>query len=92
MGDFLRPFLALRSNVKLRTSPVINHIEIDNFVFRLHYRYTAILLFLCSVLVTSRQYIGEHIKCIVGGKLNPRVVSSYCFFTSTFTIVSISFI
>ncbi|XP_044762928.1 innexin inx7-like [Coccinella septempunctata] len=87
MTDFLRPFLALRNNVKLRTSPLINHVQIDNLVFRLHYRHTAILLFLCSVLVTSRQYIGEHIKCIVGGRLNPRVVSSYCFFTSTFTIV-----
>ncbi|XP_045467105.1 innexin inx7-like [Harmonia axyridis] len=87
MTDFLKPFLALRTNIKLRTSPAHNHIDIDNLIFKLHYRHTAILLFLCSLLVTSRQYIGEHIKCIVGGKLNPRVVSSYCFFTSTFTQV-----
>ncbi|KAL3270563.1 hypothetical protein HHI36_021100 [Cryptolaemus montrouzieri] len=83
MTEFLKPFLTLRSNIKLRET---KDIIIDNLIFRLHYRYTAILLFVCTVLVTSRQYIGEHIKCIVGNGLNAKVVSSYCFFMSTFTV------
>ncbi|KAK9874404.1 hypothetical protein WA026_002751 [Henosepilachna vigintioctopunctata] len=86
MTDFLKPFLLLKSTVNLKTSHK-NNVVIDNAVFQLHYRATAILLFVFTVLVTSRQYIGEHIKCIVGGGLSSRVVSSFCFFTSTFTVV-----
>ena len=37
----------------------------DNVVFRLHYKATFIVLAVCSVLVTSKQYIGDPIDCIV---------------------------
>ena len=37
----------------------------DNVVFRLHYKATFIILAVCSVLVTSKQYIGDPIDCIV---------------------------
>ena len=37
----------------------------DNVVFRLHYKATFIVLVVCSVLVTSKQYIGDPIDCIV---------------------------
>lgn len=36
----------------------------------------------------SRQYIGEHIKCISGGNAVPEhVMNTFCFFTTTFTII-----
>ena len=38
---------------------------IDNNVFRLHYKATFIILIVSSLLVTSRQYIGDPIDCIV---------------------------
>ena len=38
---------------------------IDNNVFRLHYKATVMILVICSVLVTSRQYIGDPIDCLV---------------------------
>ena len=38
---------------------------IDNNVFRLHYKATFIILVVASLLVTSKQYIGDPIDCIV---------------------------
>ena len=37
----------------------------------------------------SRQYIGEHIRCIVGKALPVHVVETFCFFTSTFTVIKL---
>lgn len=59
---------------------------IDNLAFRLHYRWTFIILLVATILVCSQQYIGEHINCITGS-LPSRVVNTFCFFTSTFTVV-----
>ena len=38
---------------------------IDNNVFRLHYKATYIILIVASLFVTSNQYIGDPIDCIV---------------------------
>ncbi|XP_075156932.1 innexin 7 [Haematobia irritans] len=61
-------------------------VTIDNFVFKLHYRWTFIILLVATILVCSRQYIGEHIKCI-SDTIPSHVVNTYCFFTPTFTLV-----
>lgn len=45
----------------------LDAIWIDNNVFRLHYKVTAIILVTASLLVTSKQYIGDPIDCIVDG-------------------------
>ena len=37
----------------------------DNVVFLLHYKVTVIILIACSILVTSKTYIGDPIDCIV---------------------------
>lgn len=37
------------------------------------------------MLVSSRQYIGEHIRCI-SDTIATHVVNTFCFFTTTFTI------
>lgn len=42
--------------------------------------------FLSTIFV--RQYIGEHIRCITGGGIPDHVVNTFCFFTTTFTVVS----
>jgi len=63
-------------------------VKIDNLIFRLHYRWTFLILIAATVLVTSRQYIGEHIKCIEhSGKTLEHVIETYCFFTTTFTLL-----
>lgn len=58
---------------------------IDNNVFRLHYKATVIVLIAFSLLVTSRQYIGDPIDCIVD-EIPYNVMDTYCWIYSTFTI------
>lgn len=61
-------------------------ISIDNIAFQLHYKWSFAVLIVCTILVTSRQYIGEHIRCTTGDtKLDP-VINTFCFFTTTFTL------
>lgn len=63
----------------------IDNVCIDNNIFRLHYKATVIILVAFSLLVTSRQYIGDPIDCIVDDvPLN--IMDTYCWIYSTFTI------
>ncbi|XP_052866753.1 innexin inx7 [Anopheles cruzii] len=62
-------------------------VTIDNLAFKCHYRATFIILLVCTLLVTSRQYIGEHIRCITGGSIPEHVINTFCFFTTTFTVI-----
>lgn len=63
----------------------IDSVCIDNNVFRLHYKATVIILVAFSLLVTSRQYIGDPIDCIVDDvPLN--IMDTYCWIYSTFTL------
>ncbi|CAG0919834.1 unnamed protein product [Notodromas monacha] len=64
----------------------LDEICIDNNVFRLHYKATTIFLIACSLLVTSRQYIGDPIDCIVDDAVPASVMDTYCWIHSTFTI------
>ncbi|KAJ8672805.1 hypothetical protein QAD02_004065 [Eretmocerus hayati] len=58
---------------------------IDNNIFRLHYKATFIILVAFSLLVTSRQYIGDPIDCIVDD-IPLHIMDTYCWIYSTFTI------
>ena len=58
-GSMLHLFLGLKSLVKVR------RYQTDGSVFRLHYKATVMILVICSVLVTSRQYVGDPIDCLV---------------------------
>lgn len=63
----------------------IRLVSIDNSAFRIHYRLTFAMLLACTTLVCSRQYIGEHIRCIATG-VPSDVVNTFCFFTTTYTL------
>ncbi|KAG8034515.1 hypothetical protein G9C98_007591 [Cotesia typhae] len=63
----------------------LDQVNIDNNVFRLHYKGTVILLIAFSLLVTSRQYIGDPIDCIVD-EIPLNVMDTYCWIYSTFTV------
>jgi len=58
---------------------------IDNNTFRLHYKATFLVLVISSLLVTSRQYIGDPIDCIVE-EIPNNVMDTYCWIHSTFSI------
>merc|ERR1719188_2712002 len=64
----------------------LDKICIDNNIFRLHYKATVIVLITCSLLVTSRQYIGDPIDCIVDPDVPQNVMDTYCWIHSTFSI------
>ena len=71
----------------LQPSPVSN----DDTVFRLHYKATTALLLVCSLLVASKQYIGDPIDCIVSNTKKDNmqtVMDTYCWIQSTFTVPS----
>jgi len=72
-------FGSVKGLIKLET------ICIDNNVFRLHYKATFIILVVASLLVTSRQYIGDPIDCIVE-EIPNNVMDTYCWIHSTFSI------
>lgn len=63
----------------------LDSVCIDNNIFRLHYKATVIILVAFSLLVTSRQYIGDPIDCIVD-EIPLNVMDTYCWIYSTFTI------
>lgn len=63
----------------------IDQVCIDNNIFRLHYKATVIILIAFSLLVTSRQYIGDPIDCIVD-EIPLGIMDTYCWIYSTYTI------
>lgn len=73
-------FRGLKSLIK------ISHIHIDSAVFRLHYSLTVILLIAFSLIVTTRQYVGNPIDCIHSKDLPEDVLNTYCWIHSTYTI------
>lgn len=60
--------------------------NIDNAVFRCHYRITTAILFVSCILVTANNLIGDPINCINDGAVPGHVINTYCWITSTFTL------
>lgn len=50
---------AVAGFVKVRY--LIDKAIIDNMVFRMHYRITSAILFLCCIIVTANNLIGKYI-------------------------------
>ena len=44
----------------------VNTISVDNWAFKMYYKVTTLLIVLCTVLVTSRQFFGSPIQCDAG--------------------------
>lgn len=63
----------------------LDQVCIDNNIFRLHYKATVIILIACSLFITSNQYIGDPIDCIVED-VATRVMDTYCWIYSTYTL------
>lgn len=66
----------------------VNYIHIDSPVFRLHYSITVILLISFSLIVTTRQYVGNPIDCIHTKDIPEDVLNTYCWIHSTYTLKS----
>ena len=76
----LEIFLRLKSLVR------VNHIHTDSAVFRLHWCISSVILLTFSVIVTSKQYVGNPIDCIHTKDVPEDVFDLYCWIHSTYTI------
>jgi len=70
---------------QLKQYTKFSKIWIDNFVFRLHCKVTALILFTCCVLVSVGQFFGDPIDCMVD-EIPSGVMDTYCWIHSTFSI------
>ena len=75
----------LKFFVELKRFFKFDAVWIDNVIFRLHYKATVILLVTASLLVTSKQYFGDPIDCLVDG-VPAKIMDTYCWIHSTFSI------
>lgn len=66
----------------------VSHVHIDSSVFRLHYSITVMILLAFSLIVTTRQYVGNPIDCIHAKEIPEEVINTYCWIHSTYTIPS----
>jgi len=72
----------IKTYIKKRDPAVI-----DNFAFKLHYRASFVVLLVCMLLVTAKQYIGDPISCIADG-VPGGTLDLYCWIHSTFSVPS----
>ena len=75
-------FRGLKSLIK------IGHVKIDSTIFRLHYTFTVLILFAFSLIVTTRQYVGNPIDCVHTKDIPEEVLNTFCWIHSTYTIPS----
>ena len=75
-------FIGLKRVIKRRA------VHIDNSVFRLHWLFTSIMFISCSLILTSKQYVGDPIDCLQTDDIPTSVLNTYCWIHSTYTIPS----
>lgn len=64
----------------------IRDVIVSNEIFQLHYRVTALLLLSCAALVASKQHFGDPIDCITRDDVPNKIMDTYCWIHSTFTL------
>lgn len=62
--------------------------EVDNVIFRLHYRFTLVVLIAFSIAVTGSQFIGNPIECISKDDIPEDLLKTFCWISTTFSIRS----
>lgn len=67
----------------------VSHISIDSPVFRLHYSITVMMLMSFSLIVTTRQYVGNPIDCVHTKDIPEDVLNTYCWIHSTYALKSL---
>lgn len=73
-------FASLKALVKA------HNIIIDGLVFRLHYRFTVLILLSASILLSCRQYFGEPIHCLQRDVARTKVVENFCWIHATYIL------
>nr|XP_040576692.1 innexin inx2-like [Lepeophtheirus salmonis] len=63
-------------------------IAIDNWIFKLHYRFSVLILITSSIIGVAKQYFGDPINCQTATGLSSKVMDDYCWIHSTFHLRS----
>ena len=61
---------------------------IDNHIYRLHYKFSVLILIAFSIMVTARQYFGDPIDCISRDDIPSNLLDTYCWIHTTFSVES----
>ncbi|KAL1131820.1 hypothetical protein AAG570_011432 [Ranatra chinensis] len=64
----------------------VSSVHVDSPVFRLHYSITVMILLAFSLIVTTRQYVGNPIDCVHTKDIPEDVLNTYCWIHSTYTM------
>lgn len=80
IGTMLDIFRGLKNLIK------VSHVKTDSPVFRLHYSITVMILMSFSLIITTRQYVGNPIDCVHTKDIPEDVLNTYCWIHSTYTI------
>ncbi|XP_025834051.1 innexin inx1 isoform X2 [Agrilus planipennis] len=64
----------------------VQEVTTDCSMFRFHCILTTVLLLTCSLVITGDQLVGKPIECITGDGVPNKVVNTYCWISSTFTM------
>lgn len=67
----------------------VSHVHIDSPIFRLHYSITVMMLMSFSLIVTTRQYVGNPIDCVHTKDIPEDVLNTYCWIHSTYALKSL---
>lgn len=82
IGTMLDIFRGLKNLIK------VSHVKTDSPVFRLHYSITVMILMSFSLIITTRQYVGNPIDCVHTKDIPEDVLNTYCWIHSTYAIKS----
>lgn len=76
-------FQGLKSLLKIK------RVHIDNWIMRLNYSFTVIILLVFCIIISTREYSGDPINCLTDAKSMPQsVINTYCWTLVTFNIPS----
>ncbi|XP_015920181.1 innexin inx2 [Parasteatoda tepidariorum] len=58
----------------------------DSFVFRLHSRWTVLILLCCSILLSCRQHFGDPIHCLQRDVARIKALENFCWIHGTYIL------
>ncbi|GFS77796.1 innexin inx2 [Nephila pilipes] len=65
---------------------VPKRVLVENFVFHLHYRWTVILLLVCSFVITSRLILGHSFSCFGVKDYPQQLLETHCYADSVYSL------
>lgn len=63
-----------------------NKVEADNLVFKLHYRFSFVILLIFSVLVVAGTYFGVPIECLSRDDVPDNLLNTFCWIHTTYSM------